>query len=476
MVFSSVLFISYFLPAFFLVYYLLPRGRNLWLLTCSLLFYSWGELAYLPTFLFSLLMNYVLALLITSSRQPRLMLGIGVALNLLLLAAFKYTPFLDQNLGLLTGLHISGAEHFTRIPLGISFYTFQAMSYLIDVYRREVPAERNPLTVAAYISMFPQLVAGPIVRFHTVQRELHTREVTVRAIARGLRIFILGLASKVLLANTLAGPADAAFGMPIESLSRSLAWLGVVSYSLQIYFDFAGYSLMAIGLGLMMGFHFPRNFNHPYISRSVTEFWRRWHMSLSTWFRDYLYIPLGGNRRGRRRTYLNLMIVFLLCGVWHGANWTFVLWGMYHGFFLVIERFRRKNPLLIWQPFRHLYLLFVIAMGWVLFRSDTLGHASSYFGAMFSITTSPTPMRLAGEWMAPDVTLALCVGLLVAGPFPLTLQRLERYVARKARRLAPGLWFFWLHIPRSLLSAAMFLLSLASLASGTHNPFIYFNF
>ena len=344
MVFSEPAFLFWFLPLLLGAYFLCPRaGRNALLLAASLIFYAWGEGGFVLVMLASIGMNYAFGLLIerrVSTHKTCAALWLGIIANLLLLAAYKYTGFVSSNLcGLLRWWGVDTADPLpVHLPIGISFFTFQAMSYLVDVHRRQVPAQRNPLHVALYISMFPQLIAGPIVRYRDIARQIVDRAVTRQGFASGIRRFAIGLGKKVIIANSLAWPADQIFTIPNHELTTAVAWWGVTCYTLQIYFDFSGYSDMAVGLGRMFGFEFMENFNYPYIARSMTDFWRRWHISLSTWFRDYLYIPLGGNRRGRARTLVNLALVFFLCGLWHGASWTFAIWGLYHGLFLILER------------------------------------------------------------------------------------------------------------------------------------------
>jgi alginate O-acetyltransferase complex protein AlgI len=348
------------------------------------------------------------------------------------------------------------------------------MSYLIDVYRGDASPEKKIIHVAAYISMFPQLIAGPIVRFKDIVAEIRDRVISANDIARGIHLFVIGLAAKVLIANTLAIPADAAFNMPIENLSCSLAWLGIISYTMQIYFDFAGYSMMAIGLGQMLGFHLPINFNHPYTSKSITEFWRRWHISLSTWFRDYLYIPLGGNRKGHGRTYGNLITVFVLCGIWHGANWTFLIWGLYHGLFLVLERMitwlREGTRFAIG---RRAYLLVVVAIGWVMFRGSDIGHSGDYVASLLNMGGINPSLSGATEYLTPDVIIALSI----AGAITIFGPTLERYWYRLFDMAET---FSGFNIGRLILRTAayliLFILCAGALASGLHNPFIYFSF
>jgi alginate O-acetyltransferase complex protein AlgI len=467
MVFSSIIFLCYFLPVTLVLYYALPRIRNEVLLCASLVFYAWGELVFLPVLAVSVAINYYVGALLQSKRKRRAYLVVGLLANLTLLGVFKYITFLDANVYALFGYHIPCASKFSRIPLGISFFTFQAMSYLVDVYRMDRTAEHRFRTVALYIIMFPQLIAGPIVRFKDIAHDIHSRTVKLDRIASGIKLFVLGLASKVLIANTLAVPADAAFGVE-QSLGAGLAWLGLVCYSLQIYFDFAGYSWMAIGLGRMLGFSFPENFNLPYLSQSVTEFWRRWHISLSTWFRDYLYIPLGGNRHGALRTYRNLSITFLVFGLWHGASWNFVLWGAYHGAFLIAERIVGKRPCSPPWVLRHLYALLAVAGGWVLFRCESLAHVSSFLASLFSLGSPIGANRTALEFLSPEVIIALLVGIPVSGALGLPRFQNGRFFGKGLVQC--------MHWVRAVLVGVLLILCLGALASGTHNPFIYFNF
>ena len=467
MVFASVPFLFYFLPVLLGFYYAVParfRGtRNALLLIASLLFYAWGEGPLVALLVLSALANHVLARMIASRRaQARAVLCLGVAINLGGLAWFKYSGFAAQTLGIegFNGPHL---------PLGISFFTFQAISYLADVARGEAEPPASPLDSVLYIASFPQLIAGPIVRFATVAGELRGRQETLGLFADGVRLFVLGLAQKVLVANLAAGPAEAVFALPAEQLSASLAWAGAGAYSLQIFFDFAGYSNMAIGLGLMVGFRFPRNFDYPYASRSVTEFWRRWHVTLSRWFRDYLYIPLGGNRAGAARTYLNLWIVFLLCGLWHGAALTFVAWGAWQGAFLSLERagigrWLAQTP----RPVQHGYLVVVVTLGWVLFRAESLGHAFAFYRAMAGLgdaTLAPVMTYafpgLVGAW--------LLLGALFATPLP---ERLVRRLGEAAPRPARAT----LRHASVPAFALLLVASLAFVAGGAYNPFIYFRF
>ncbi|MCB0376237.1 MAG: MBOAT family protein, partial [Sinomicrobium sp.] len=380
-----------FLPTVLLLVLLSPRSwHNGLLLAASLVFYAWGGISFCLLLLGSILINYVIGLGIGTSRSTGRKKGwlvVGLVINLILLIIFKYTNFLLENLNL--WLPPQSQIHFKPIPLplGISFFTFQAISYLADVYQGRSEVQRKLPRLALFIALFPQLIAGPIVRYHDIAAQIRERRMSWGLFASGIERFIMGLSKKVLLANNFALVADEIFAVAPENLDTLSAWTGLLMYSLQIYFDFSGYSDMAIGLGRMFGFHIAENFNFPYIARSIREFWRRWHISLSQWFRDYLYIPLGGNRRGPGRTYLNLLIVFVLTGLWHGASWNFLIWGLFHGFFMVIERLGLERFLQkAGAVAGHLYALLVIMLSWVFFRSPNLPHAKGYFLALAGLT------------------------------------------------------------------------------------------
>jgi len=470
MVFSSKVFLFVFFPLTVLLYLLTPKKlKNYTLLLMSLLFYAFGE----PVFVFvmagSILVNYLLALLIGRSSSPlarKWLLALCVALNIGALVAFKYLAFLTGILNALLGTQLQVGR--ITLPIGISFYTFQTLSYVIDVYRRSVAVQRNPMKLGMYVSFFPQLIAGPIVRYADIAKEIDSRSVSLDDLVDGVRRFIVGLSKKVLLADTFARCADKVFALKAEELTTPIAWAGILAYTLQIYFDFSGYSDMAIGMGRMFGFHFLENFNYPYVSASLTEFWRRWHISLSTWFRDYLYIPLGGNRRGN--VYLNLSLVFLLTGLWHGASMTFVLWGLWHGAFLIAERLIKRRgglPGRVPKPLKHGYTLLAVILGWVLFRSDTLAGALHFAGVMFG-RESPgfKPFNLAYVVDARLVTMGL-VGL-AASLNPLgAVRRLA--AARPAWRGA-------LHYASLALAFLLFAASLLFVMNQGYSPFIYFRF
>ena len=460
MVFSSILFLFFFLPCLALCYFLLParlrRGRNLVLLGFSLFFYACAGVRALPLILGSILLDYVVGRALELSRRPRLWLGAGVALHLGLLFWFKYAVFTLSNLNRLgLGLPVPAVV----LPIGISFFTFQGMSYLVDVYRRDVPAERSLTGLALYIALFPQLIAGPIVRYKDVAAEISDRHESVDEAAQGLSRFFAGLGKKALLSNAMAQIADAAFtGAP----SAALAWLGAAAYAFHIYFDFSGYSDMAIGLGRIFGFHFLENFNYPYLSTSITQFWRRWHISLSGWFRDYLYIPLGGSRRGTARTVFNLFVVWAATGLWHGADWTFLVWGLYFLALLLGEKYLWKNALeKLPAPLRHLYALLFIVLGWVWFRADSLGHALAYFQAM---------LGLGGRLMEPQVIYLLRQFWpeLVIAPFACA-----PVLPALRRRMGEGTAATLIY---RLAALAVGGLSVCRLLSSGFDPFIYFRF
>lgn len=478
MVFSSIIFLFYFFPLSLAGYFSLPTLalKNLFLLLASLLFYYWGEPRFLPILLVSITVNHGIGRGLNRLAHParRWLLALGIVANLLLLIAVKYADFLSHNLNLLlqpVGIALPAPN--IVLPLGISFFTFHAISYLVDIYRRKVLPQHNWLTAALYIAMFPQLVAGPIVRYRQVARQLIQRRTTFGRASAGMRIFIIGLAQKALIANEIAHLADAIFAHNAPSMLE--AWLGTIAYTLQIYFDFAGYSNMAIGLALIFGFTFPRNFRLPYRSLSVTEFWRRWHISLSAWFRDYLYLPLGGNRRSRFRTYVNLMTVFLLCGLWHGASWNFIIWGLHHGSFLIVERagwgacLGRQARWL-----RQGYTLLAVMTGWVWFRATDLPQALNMFKALiggYGLIGLDIHTHLA---LQPITLATFMLGIF----FALRPDRRERLQTPSSpwwSRLAPGNGQ-----DRALADTAiifsLLLLSVLAIGSGTYNPFLYFRF
>ncbi len=474
MVFSSIVFLFLFIPVVATAYFLVPRSaRNVLLLAASLFFYAWGETTFVFVMLASIAMNYGFGLWIGRTRgtaRARLPLVLAVLVNLELLALYKYSTFFIDNLNLALGW-FGGAPILLEgrhLPAGISFFTFQAMSYIIDVYRNEARPQKNPLNLALYIALFPQLIAGPIVRYQQIADEILTRESRLNDVAEGIKRFIIGLAKKVLIANTAAAGADLVFDLPANELTTPLAWFGIACYTIQIYFDFSGYSDMAIGLGRIFGFHFLENFQWPYVARSIQDFWRRWHISLSTWFRDYLYIPLGGNRGSRGRTAFNLVMVFFLCGLWHGAAWNFALWGLFHGAFLVLERGPFGGWLGRWpRVVQHAYTLLVVMAGWVLFRVENLAEAGIFFSALAGFAEGRSAVRPLAMYCTPDRVLALAVGCVAAMPVLPALRTWLELRDDKAPMVELGSLFG--HV--ALLYACA-----VTLSAQTYNPFIYFRF
>ncbi len=504
MVFSSPVFLFFFLPVVLLIYFAAPaKLRNPWLLLSSLFFYAWGETWFVFVMLASILVDYFSGLLIAGAlsmrrrqeiplleaggpRTPVQRLGLlfSIVANLGILAFFKYFHFSVDSYNAAVGfLGFQGlgwdAALQVFLPLGISFFTFQSMSYTFDVYLGKVRATRNLLNFATFVSMFPQLVAGPIVRYKDVAERLAHRRVSLDDFAEGVRRFIIGLGKKVVVANAFAVPADQIFAIPDSELTPGLAWLGVFAYTVQIYFDFSGYSDMAIGLGRMFGFRFLENFQYPYVSRSITEFWRRWHISLSSWFRHYVYIPLGGNRRGTGRTYVNLWLVFFLCGLWHGASWNFVFWGLYHGFLLVLERIVRSrvrdvHPL--WVPCSHLYVLLAVMVGWVFFRAESFTQAWTFLKAMVGIAGGSGLSYYPALYFDRELVLLTIVAVLGSCPLiPLLAAKLDalRQKGRSGLRGALPLAVEAVGVAALLV---LFVLVSMKLAATTHNPFIYFRF
>jgi len=484
MLFSSPIFIFLFLPVVLTVYLLLPhvKVRNIWLLLMSLVFYAWGEIGFIFLLLASTAMNYVLGLWVDRSQNitsRKLAVTAAVIVNIGLLAFFKYADFAVgtfNSLLDLAGIAPLKAPHLL-LPIGISFFTFHALSYVIDIYRRKWKAAADPKDVALYIFFFPQMIAGPILRWSAIGPQLAERVVNFDKFAEGVRRFIGGLAKKVLIANTVAVPADQIFALPANELSSLLAWFGLLCYTLQIYFDFSGYSDMAIGMGKMFGFTFMENFNFPYVSESVREFWRRWHISLSTWFRDYLYIPLGGNRVSELRTCLNLIVVFFLCGLWHGASLTFVIWGLYHGLFLALERTRFSKLLAKFpRPLRHAYAILVVMMGWVVFRADSFTAAKNFLTTLVGVANATAAQSYLQHYATVQTMTAIGLGVLFSVPM---WNWIITWCARLSQK-APAAWRQTIQTSGTaieiLLIVALLAITSAWLASGTHNPFLYFRF
>jgi alginate O-acetyltransferase complex protein AlgI len=480
MLFTEPLFLFIFLPVLLGTYFAVgTRLKNQVLLVASVMFYARGAGAFTWLVLGSIAFNYLAALAIakrdgTSAARPVLIAT--VATNLAVLALFKYAGFAAANLNAV--MLWFGIEPFTRpnvtLPIGISFFTFHAISYVVDVYRRDASAQKGVVEAALYLLVFPQLIAGPIIRYRQIAKQLSSRVNTTSDFAHGVRRFVIGLSKKMLIANTLAGPADQIFRMMPGEITAAHAWIAVSCYTLQIYFDFSGYSDMAIGLGRMFGFEFPENFAYPYIATSVQDFWRRWHMSLSAWFRDYVYIPLGGNRVSTSRTYFNLLLVFFLCGLWHGASWTFVVWGLFHGAFLIVERVKLPRRISrIPTVLRHAYLLLVVMISWVFFRAETLSGAMAMLGAMFG-GGGTVPAVYAPAWyLNPEVLLALIAGTVGSTP---VVPRVARWLCDPDTQTGePRMGL----VPSLLGVVALIGLLTASIAMSaaqTYNPFIYFRF
>lgn len=474
MVFSSILFLWVLFPVILVTYYIpLPRSnarnrlklQNFLLVVFSLFFYAWGEPKYIFLMLLSVLINFSFGLLIEQKEQKSLLLAACVAANLLLLGYFKYFNFFVEIWNALAGEAAKLSVKTVALPIGISFYTFQALSYVVDVYRGENRAQKSFLYMMLYISFFPQLIAGPIVKYHDIEQQIENRKVTLADFSYGVKRFILGLGKKVILSNTFAEVVDLVFAYHPMNVSRRLLWGAAILYMLQIYFDFSGYSDMAIGLGRMFGFSFQENFLLPYTATSIRDFWRKWHVSLSSWFREYVYIPLGGNRKGTVRTYINLITVFFLTGIWHGAGWTFILWGFYHGFFNILERcflgkWMGKGR---WNILEHIYTLFVVLIGWVIFRAPTFSFALDYIRYMFL----PHECMLQAErFFNSKLILYMLMGILGSGILQSLLKQRKIRFAADGRISLAGMAGYM----------AVMWFSLMLLVNNTYNPFIYFRF
>ena len=477
MLFSTVLFLFRFLPIALGLYYISPpKLKNLSLFVCSLVFYSWGEVRFFPIMVVLILINYICGLCMEkfdhSQRARRVFLILSIVGSLSMLVVFKYTNFIVDSINALAGLALPHLEGVSVLPLGISFYTFQTMSYSIDVYRREVKTEHNIIDFGAYVVMFPQLIAGPIVKYRDVSNQLHVykNRYNLKQIEEGISLFIFGLAKKVLLADTISalwhdiiGTYDSSTGLISEmgsvglaNASSGLVWLGLIAYSLQLYFDFSGYSLMGIGMGKMLGFDFPANFNYPYISASITEFWRRWHMTLSGWFREYVYIPLGGNRKGLRRQILNLFIVELLTGIWHGANWNFICWGLYYFVLLAAEKLFLLPYLKKGRVWPHLYTLFLVVVGWAMFVGNDTGVS---FGLLFQKLFIPSG-GVSPLYFLRNYGVLLAVSVVCCTPL---IEKLWDVLRKNV-------------VTRCAAILTLLVVSTAYVVGSTNSPFLYFNF
>ncbi len=468
MLFSSAIFLFLFLPLVLLVYYVLPKKiKNTFLLLVSLAFYTFGEKELVLIILASTIVDFFAGLIIEKGYK-KTGLFLSVFVNLSFLIYFKYATFLFENynqfldiLGIVSA-KISNLPNII-LPLGISFYTFQTMSYTIDVYRGNVKANRNFIDFATYVTLFPQLIAGPIVRYKDIEKQLINRKTTINKFSEGVERFIIGLAKKMIIANNLAFLADTIFNTPIEFTSSYVAWIGIIAYAFQIYYDFSGYSDMAIGLGKMFGFEFLENFKYPYLAKSIKDFWRRWHISLSTWFRDYLYISLGGNRKGKTRTYINLIIVFFITGLWHGASWNFIIWGLLHGLFLILERLGLDKLLQkLGKPISHIYTILIVLIAWVFFRAETVSQALLYIKQMFALKTIPN-VAFINFYLTKEVLFAFLLAIVFS--FPIYIKINDKF--------RNNLYFSYLK-PISLL--LIFIISVMYVAIDSYNPFIYFRF
>ena len=464
MLFASNIFLFCFLPAVVIIYYILPKRslKNYFLLISSLLFYAYGEPKFVLIMLLSIIINYLVGIFIDLFKEKKklskLILIFGILYNILILFVFKYLVFTIRNINNLFKINFSVKD--ILLPIGISFFTFQCLSYIIDVYRRKINVQKNPFYLGLYISFFPQLIAGPIVRYSTIQEQICNRCESVDMFFDGIKRFIVGLGKKVIIANTMALIADYIFNLDlgVKNISTLSVWLGAIAYTLQIFYDFSGYSDMAIGLGKIFGFSFEENFNYPYISKSITEFWRRWHISLGTWFRDYVYIPLGGNRVKKWRLFLNLGIVWLLTGLWHGANWTFIIWGVLYFFLISFEKItdniRNKIPIVV----QYITTIFFVIIGWVLFRSSSISFAFNYIKRMFTFKNM-YDLKFA------ELLLENIVILLFALIFCLPIMK---KVSESKNRIVLILYHFSLVV--------VFIISMSYIIKGSYNPFIYFNF
>lgn len=474
MLFSSLAFLCIFLPTVFLLYTVIPnlKIRNALLIIASLMFYGYGEPVYVFLMIFSSFFNYLCALWVASKPQKsKVALVTAVVINLGILGVFKYTGFIVGSINDILGLAIPVPQ--ISLPIGISFFTFQALSYVVDVYTDKVGVQKNFFNILLYVSFFPQLIAGPIVKYHDINEQIDNRQQNLDKIAMGMRRFICGMGKKVLIANTMGQVTDTIFASELSQLSILTAWLGAIAYIFQIYYDFSGYSDMAIGLGHMFGFEFKENFNYPYGAKNIQDFWRRWHISLSTWFKEYLYIPLGGNRKGKTRTAINKIIVFFATGLWHGANWTFVLWGLYHGLFLLLEEF---VPLLKKLPrvFAHIYTIIVVTIGFVLFRADTISDGFTYIARMFTgVNASQQSLSLALTQLTPWFIFILVAAIIGCSPIrPITMK------IRSNMHGETALSTKWKVIQVVLYGLSFILLAwcIIRLSGTAYNPFIYFRF
>ncbi len=473
MVFSSTVFLFIFFPVTYLLYLIIPsiKIKNILLIITSLLFYAFGEPVTVFLMIFSVAVNYGFGIAISGSKGTgKPILVLSVIFNLTILCIFKYTGFLIETVNSVLPLNIPVPP--IRLPIGISFFTFQILSYVIDVYKDKSLVQKKFLNVLLYISLFPQLIAGPIVKYYDISQQIENRTITAEKTAYGLRRFICGLSKKILIANSVGSVADSMFALSGDDLSALTCWLGGIAYTIQIYFDFSGYSDMAIGLGRMLGFTFKENFNYPYTSDSVQEFWRRWHISISSWFKEYLYIPLGGNRKGKLRTAINRIIVFFFTGLWHGANMTFVVWGLIHGMFLMLESYK-VIPLekIKFKPIKHLYTMIVVVVTFVIFRADNLTQAFSFIAGMFGgFNITASSKSLFFEQLTPYFIFTLTLGIIFSMPVVKTIGKKLNAVSKSTAAKTA------VECSSYILTLVLLFLCIVTLASSTFNPFIYLQF
>ena len=482
MLFSSVIFVFLFLPAVLFFYFIIPSKflglRNIVLLIFSLAFYFYGEPKYIAVMIFSILINYIFGLIVQyaqeKNKKGNIIVILSVIINLAVLVYFKYLAFITENVNLILKSQIIIPE--IILPIGISFFTFQAMSYVFDIHGKKAKAQKNPLNVALYVCMFPQLMAGPIVRYETVSEEIRSRVFNLEDFSEGVIRFIYGLAKKIIIANAMGKISDDIFALSSGELSGKTAWLGAIAYSFQIFYDFSGYSDMAIGLGKIFGFHFLENFNFPYISKSITEFWRRWHISLSSWFKDYVYIPLGGNRVGRFRNLFNILVIWLLTGFWHGAAWNFIVWGLYFAVILILEKvfllkfLEKLNKRKITVIFTHIYAIIFIIIGWVIFRSENLTYALDFLSKMFSPSSVFSESGLDNQvrYYITQYLPEWILSVLFSIPAGKVLSKVWGKREKKSERI-----FYPL---RAIYVCVIFGLSVLYMIGSSFNPFIYFRF
>jgi len=467
LLFSSSVFLMVFLPLVTVLNFVIKnKYRNILLLIASLIFYAWGEPVYVLLMLLSIAINWSFGIFISKyEKRKKILLAVCIILNLALLGYYKYYNFFVDTINNVLGFEAVAARQIA-LPIGISFFTFQALSYVIDLYRGDCKLQKNVLNLALYVSFFPQLIAGPIVRYSDVDKQILERTITLEKFGIGFRRFLYGLGKKIIISNTMAEIADGIFAIAFPELNTTTAWLGAIAYTFQIYYDFSGYSDMAIGLGKMFGFDFLENFRYPYLSRSIQEFWQRWHISLGTWFREYVYIPLGGNRKGKVRTYINLITVFFLTGMWHGASWSFVVWGLYHGAFQIFERIGLKKFLSKHNIISRIYTLLVVVVGWVMFRAETLSDSIRFLLRMFM------PWRYGLENM-----FTLPNNLTLYNGFILILAVIGCGLLQSIFNKTPKLSSKWkFSIVELIYLGLICVLCMAFLAAGTYNPFIYFRF